>query len=77
MHCPHLAALHGGQPLASQQAIPRPLPALLTLTAYACTHRKAYVHSDKLMDFLKDTVASAPDLREGEEIAAPKPKRQR
>eukprot|EP00879_Flechtneria_rotunda_P007585 GHRR01007956.1.p1 GENE.GHRR01007956.1~~GHRR01007956.1.p1 ORF type:complete len:287 (+),score=125.47 GHRR01007956.1:347-1207(+) len=41
------------------------------------SHLKAYVSSDELMDFLKDTVASAPDLPPEGAEEAPKPKRQR
>lgn len=45
-----------------------------TITA---SHLKAYVHSDEMMDFLKETVSSAADLSvEGEEDG-PKLKRQR
>ncbi|GBF90689.1 dr1-associated corepressor [Raphidocelis subcapitata] len=40
------------------------------------SHLKHVVSSDELLDFLRDTVASAPDLQDGAEDA-PKPKRQR
>lgn len=39
--------------------------------------RKAYVMSDPTMDFLKETVAGAPDLVSEDEESAPKPKRRR
>ena len=46
-------------------------------TAVFSNHcRKQVVNADELYDFLKDTVASAPDLQEGEEEPV-KPKRQR
>ena len=39
---------------------------------------KAHVESEELLDFLRDTVAGAPDLPPaGEDVAKPKPKRQR
>lgn len=38
---------------------------------------KAYVNSDELMDFLKDTVDKAPDLPPEGEPEVPKAKRQR
>jgi len=40
----------------------------------ACTHRKHFVGLDQNTDFLKDKVASAPDLGEATEA---KPKRKR
>ena len=41
--------------------------------------RKAHVNSDPLLDFIKETVAAAPDLPPpgSEEASVPKPKRQR
>ncbi len=39
--------------------------------------RKAYVMSHPTMDFLKETVAGAPDLVSEDEESTPKPKRRR
>ena len=46
-------------------------------TQIPCCCRKAYVASDGTMDFLKDTVASAPDMAAEEEGEEPKVKRRR
>ncbi|EIE27699.1 hypothetical protein COCSUDRAFT_52243 [Coccomyxa subellipsoidea C-169] len=43
----------------------------------SAAHLKAYVMSDTTMDFLKQTMASAPDIAAEDEEPAPKPKRRR
>ncbi|CAL8463649.1 g3183 [Coccomyxa elongata] len=43
----------------------------------SAAHMKAYVMSDPTMDFLKQTVAGAPDLVSEDEESATKPKRRR
>lgn len=57
----------------------RPCCAVLNLWWRALLRSKAYVSSDANMDFLRDTVAHAPDLAPDAEGAepAPKPKRAR
>ena len=42
-----------------------------------CTNRKAYVNTDNVMDFLKQIVASAPDMPEETDEPKPKAKRKR